>query len=101
MLSRLCRPRGFDAYQRAKVKARPIEQHQKAGAPFATSPLEVGLDPRSAEEWNDALVEWRQVSGVGKSEFKLRKASLEFFNPRLKEQLPWATAVAVGKGSYA
>ena len=70
--------------------------YQKAGGPFAEWALQVKLDPRTPEEWDDALVEWKQSNRVSKAEFETCRASLEFFNPRLRGQLKWAAAVTGG-----
>ena len=93
-------PRRLDAHQAAKITALSLDRYRAAGRPFVLCIQRYHMDPVTAEEWDDLLVEWKNDprEGVTKARFEQTVASVEFFFPRFKGQLAWARAVLSGWG---
>ena len=79
-------PRRLDMHQAAKVKDRTLKEYRRASAPFVAFLRRRGLAPNRAEEFDDALVEWKNAEVVSRHNFTLCVACLEFFYPRFGRQ---------------
>ena len=55
-----------------------------------------GLSPEQADEWDDLLVEWKNMMSVSKSAFGGAVASIEYFFPCFRGHLPWCHLVLKG-----
>ena len=94
-------PLRLDEHQRQRVKEVTIARYQAAAKPFADWLVSEHLDPRSADEWDDLIVEYKYVRSLTsrpltKSDFECTIASVEFFFPRFRSQLAWPRSVSRG-----
>ena len=89
-------PRRLDGEQAAKVSQNSLDRYRREAAKFTTWALELGFDPRSAEEFDDLLVEFKNSQPMTKGRFETLVAATEFFFPRYKGRLGWAHAVLSG-----
>ena len=69
-----------------RVKPITLQRYGAALQPFTSWAMEEGLDPISAEDWDDALLDYRglHVATMTKSKFITLVASLEFYLPQVK-----------------
>lgn len=87
----------LDAHQIQKPLATTVRLYQKAAKPFTDYLYLNGLDPVTPEEWDDALVEFKNIDpNMTKSKFETLVSSIEFVFPRLKHNLKWAHSVLAG-----
>ena len=89
-------PRRLDPHQAAKIKDASLRRYRKSVLPFCTWLDRCGLIPCGADEWDDALVEFKSCNTVSKSEFENMVAGVEFFFPRFRGKLAWARQVLAG-----
>ena len=75
-----------------RVKPITLQRYGAALQPFTSWAMEEGLDPISAEDWDDALLDYRglHVATMTKSKFITLVASLEFYLPQVKGKLCWS-----------
>ena len=89
-------PRRLDDHQAGKITDASLQRYRKATLPLAVWLRDQGLEPIGAEQWDDAVVEWKQATKPTKSEFEGVVAGLEFLFPRMKGGLKWSRAVIAG-----
>ena len=77
-----CGPRRLDKHQQAKVLEASLESYKRAGAKLAEWLAAEGRTPSTADEWDDLLVEYKNVCALSKTAFEQTVASVEFFFPR-------------------
>ena len=58
--------------------------------------LRHGFRPCYAHEWDDLVVDFKNLQKVSRSQFGQLVSSIEFFFPRFKGQLVWSRAVLSG-----
>ena len=94
-----CGRRYLDEHQINKLKPATVVRYQQVALRFTTWALEHHVLPSSVDEWDDALVEYKNLyrDGLGRrvshSDFASLLAAVEFFFPRYKHKLGWAHAV--------
>ena len=52
-------PKRLDAHQAAKITTLSLDRYRAAGRPFVQWMQRYRMDPVTAEEWDDLLVEWK------------------------------------------
>ena len=91
---------GLDPHQRQKLTAKVLETYRSSSKKFVLWLFRHGLDPSTADEWDDCLVEYKNIAHEGKglslAEFSELVASTEFVLPRLKGRLQWCRVVLAG-----
>ena len=94
-----CGRRYLDEHQINKLKPATVVRYRQVALRFTTWALEHHVLPSSVDEWDDALVEYKNLyrDGLGRrvshSDFASLLAAVEFFFPRYKHKLGWAHAV--------
>ena len=86
----------MDCHQANKVEPRTLERYRTASRPFVDWLADHGLQPTSAEDWDDVLVEYRSEADVKMAAFAHLVSAVEMFFPRFKGGLAWSHAVLVG-----
>ncbi len=83
MVSRgCCRwPRRLDRHQEAKIKETSLRRYRKSVQPFTLWLAECEIWPSGPDQWDDALVEWKNARPVTKAEFESCVAGVEFLFP--------------------
>ena len=95
----VCRQRGPrrpDAQQSAKITEQSVRRYQEAIRPFAECLHEIFPALQGAEDFDDALVEWKQSAPVSKANFELAVAGVEHLFSKFRKNLPWAHDVLKG-----
>ena len=88
-----------DPYMLGRVKDITLRRYKSALLSFTTWALSQQLLPVTADDWDDALLEYRYASdSITKSKFAMVVAALEFFLPQHKQRLPWCHALLQGWG---
>ena len=95
---RWCGPRRLDHHQIRRVQPQTIETYRREARGFTTWALANQLNPIGVDEWDDALVEYKNAceSLLSPSKFCNLLAAVELFFPRMKGELKWAHAVLRG-----
>ena len=96
-------PRRLDAHQKARVLPGTLKQYQAAAWGFVCWARLVRIFPEKPEEWDDALVEYKNFKGDSEDPLSLAKftqlvSAVEFFFPRAKGKLALSHAVLKGWG---
>jgi hypothetical protein len=91
-----CGPRRLDPHQQARIKELSLSRYRIACQPFIAFLDEYKLNPCTAEEFDDLIVEFKNIKGITKSQFESLIAAIEFLFPRFKFHLSWAHSVATG-----
>jgi hypothetical protein len=91
-----CGPRRLDPHQQAKIKELSLSRYRIACKPFISFLDEFRLNPSTAEEFDDLIVEYKNIKGISKSQLEQLIAAIEFLFPRFKFHLSWAHSVATG-----
>jgi len=82
-----------------RVKPITLQRYRSALLQFTTWATSQQLLPVTADDWDDALLEYRYSSDhLTKSKFAMVVAALEFFLPQHRQRLPWCRAVLSGWG---
>ena len=77
-------PVRLDPHQQARVKRETLVSYQRAARDFADWLSAVGWHPDSAESWDDALVEYKNVVEIQKAKFAHTVSAVEFFFARFR-----------------
>ena len=88
-------PRRLDAQQQAKVTEESLNRYRKAAKPFAEFLANRFPDISGPEDFDDALMEFKQESPVSKSNFEALVAGVEYFFPNWGK-LRWCRATLKG-----
>ena len=88
-------PRRLDAQQQAKVTEESLNRYRKAAIPFAEFLAKRFPDISGPEDFDDALMEFKQESPVSKSNFEALVAGVEYFFPNWGK-LRWCRATLKG-----
>ncbi len=91
-----CGPRRLDRHQEAKIKETSLRRYRKSVQAFTLWLAECEIWPSGPDQWDDALVEWKNARPVAKAEFEACVAGVEFLFPRFRGKLSWAHAVISG-----
>ncbi len=83
-------PHRLDPHQAAKVTPATLQRYRDAGVRFSDWLRAEGLCPRTSEEWDDLLVEFKQTYLTKMTEFETLVGSVEFFFPNYRGRLPCA-----------
>jgi hypothetical protein len=90
-------PRKLDAHQQHKINAVSLARYRHYCIPFVTWLRQFAMNPTSAEEFDDLLVEFKNCSkDMTKSKFETLVVAVEFIFPRFRGRLCWAHAVITG-----
>ena len=89
-------PRRLDRHQAQRVQERTLERYRLAARPFTEWLFSVALFPSSAEDWDDALVEYKNEADLSQSVFAQLVSAVELFFPRHKGKLAWSHSVLSG-----
>ena len=89
-------PLYLDGDLASRVQPSTVATYRRYGRPFAEWLLEHRLSPRTSEEWDDLLVEWKNDRAVSKTHFIGAVAAVEFFFVGFKGSLSWSRAVVKG-----
>ena len=57
---------GLDPHQRQKLTAKVLETYRSSSKKFVLWLFRHGLDPSTADEWDDCLVEYKNIAHEGK-----------------------------------
>lgn len=95
-LSSRCGPRRLDAHHASKISVRTLARYRSAAKKFTAWLDASGLNPRTPDEWDDLLVEYRAACLPTRSQFTETLCAVMFFFPVMKDQLPWTHAVIEG-----
>jgi len=88
-----------DPYLQGRVKPITLQRYRSALLAFTTWATSQKLLPVIADDWDDALLDYRySTDTLTKSKFAMVVAALEFFLPQLHGRLPWCRAVLTGWG---
>ena len=88
-----------DPWLQGRVKPITLQRYKAALLHFTTWATAQQLLPVTADDWDDALLEYRfSTTHLTKSKFAMVVAALEFFLPQHRQKLPWCRAVLVGWG---
>ena len=66
-------PRRLDAHQAAKITPLSLDRYRAAGRLFVQWMQRYHMDPATAEEWDDLLVEWKMTHGKGSQRHALSR----------------------------
>lgn len=91
-----CLPRRLDPHQAATVAERTRGLYEKEFGEFVAWTVRYNLNPRTSEDIDGQLVEYKNAVILPKHRFIYLIASVEFHIPALKKRLPWAHRVADG-----
>ena len=80
----------------ATVQQGTRAHYQRQGQAFALWLQRHCLRPESACEWDDLLVEWKNMESIDKSAFTGAVASVEYFFSSFRGNLPWSHHVLKG-----
>ena len=94
-------PRRLDVQQSAKITEQSLHRYQIAALPFANFLGDRFPDLLGPEDFDDALVEFKQGATVSKANFEKLVAAVEHPFPKFRGQLPWAHDVINGVGDRA
>lgn len=90
-------PLQLDPQAAAKITAKSLETYRKASVNFANWLVENELDPETAEQWDDLLVEFKWAHPrIPKTTFGNLVAAVEFFFPVFKHKLAWSHHIITG-----
>ena len=89
-------PLRLDPDVAASIQPASLAAYRRAGLAFARWLQEHGLRPHGAEEWDDLLVEWKNMASVSKSHFTGAVASVEYFFAHFRGKLSWSHHVLKG-----
>ena len=89
-------PVRLDPHQEKRVQLETIKSYQSAGADFADWLLLVGWHPTGPDDWDDALIEYKNVMSVRKAKFAHTVSAVEFFFVRYKGHLCLSHTVLAG-----
>ena len=78
------------------MKEQTIKSYMTAGAAFSEWLLAVGWHPNSAEDWDDALVEYKNANEIQKAKFAHTVSSVEFYFVRYRGHLHLSHTVLAG-----
>ena len=70
--------------------------YQRHGLVLAKWLLRHGLRPDTADEWDDLLVEWKNMERIGRTAFQCTVASVELFFVAFRGKLQWSHQVIKG-----
>ena len=81
-----------------RVKPITLSRYQKILRPFTTWAVEERLDPVTASDWDDALLDYKALhpAELTKAKFVMLVAAVEFYIPMAKRQLVWCRSFIVG-----
>lgn len=89
-------PLVLDKHLVSRVSEKTLELYRQEGRLFVHWMASVGLEPEGADEWDNALVEYKNCASISRARFSTLIACVEFFFVRWKGQLAFAKAVASG-----
>ena len=79
------------------MKPVTYQRYRRALFAFTTWAADESLLPITADDWGDALLEYRyDTSTMSKSKFAMVVAALELFLSQYKAKLPWSRALLSG-----
>ena len=78
-------PRRLDDHQAGKITDNSLQRYRKACLPLVVWLRDCGIEPLGPDQWDDAVVEWKQATSPSKSEFEGTVAGIEFLFPRMKD----------------
>ena len=86
----------------ARIEPKTLDTYKRSLTTFTSWAMEEGAAPRTPEEWDDLLVEFKHAHpALKKTTFVTIVAALEFFMPNVKKQLHWSHAITTGWGRRA
>lgn len=91
-----CGPRRLDPHHKSKITEQTLRRYQLAAKRFCSWLDEHSFSPRTADEWDDLLVEFKADQQPTRSHFTELTSSVAFFFPSFRGQLPWSQAVLDG-----
>ena len=86
----------LDPHQTTKLREDTSKRYKKAGSPFSGWLLHHQMSPETAQEWDAALVEFKNVAELRLSDFEALVAAVEHVFPQYSGQLKWAKKVLAG-----
>ena len=91
-------PRRLDPHQMLRVQPRTLETYRREARLFTEWAYANHISPIGADQWDDALVEYKNAcfESLSPAKFCNLLAAVEFFFPRMKGHLSWAHAVLKG-----
>ena len=89
-------PRRPDGQQSSKITEQSLRRYQQATLPVAAFLGDIFPDLRGAEDFDDALVEYKQSARISQANFELTVVGLEHLFPMYRGNLPWAHDVIKG-----
>ena len=83
-------PRRLDKHQLQRVLPVTLDRYRAAARPFTRWLFDLAIYPSSAEDWDDALVEYKNEFDLSQSVFAHLVSAIEMFFPRHKGKLAWS-----------
>ena len=80
-------PRRLDPQRAAKVSTLTLDRYRAAARPFVGWCYLESIEPTTAAEWDDTLLEFKAAVSLPKAKFEYLVAAVEFFSSRLKGHL--------------
>ena len=81
-----------------RVKPITLQRYQAALLPFTTWALQEGLHPKSPQDWDEALLDFRALhcTTMTKAKFTTLAAVLDCFQPQIKGHQAWCKIILLG-----
>ena len=93
---RSARSYALDPHQAAAVTDSTLQRYRRAARSLTHFICDAGILPNCAEDWDDALVMFKQCTRASKSDFETAVAAVEFFFPRFRGQMKRSRAIVKG-----
>ena len=93
---RFRRDSSLDAHQAAAITDSTLQRYKRAAGKFSEFMIALDMVPFGAEDWDDALVLYKQAARVSKTDFEGAVAAVEFFFPRFRGGMKRSRAVIKG-----